>query len=242
MQPLLYHFTRRGHIEMRLELPTHPDHLYSAEDIAMFDLYRQKYAKSVALSQRLGSDRVYTKPYRATGDLGTFLWQNDSIMAVYLPSDLRWFELIISNDTVGRWTVPTRPLDDILREARAGPQRVPCIPLDYILHKARTGTCDDECELIRFNMKIHSTHEHTTMIDGIQYTRVEVMQPFLPLFTINATIRTSDPCLFWTEAIPFTEDVYCNELECFFIEDQPRPLFNAYTGRLIGDIPNWVDP
>lgn len=234
---------------MRTHLPLKPDDLHTWDDIRLIDDdMRNRYAKTVAFAKSYMamhvSDDESASDWADLCPMSLTLWhqvarnhpsvvltrheaetttmrvsrQNyDIITAFYFPSDLQWVELVLGDVFMGKWTRHSRTISDILEEARTGPARAPH-QLEELLTRARIGG------------NIGHVHQplSTILIDGVEYTRLEMMQPFLPMIKTGygfSGVTMSEPCTFFVEectniTMGAIGLLYKDTIDCFYVNGQ----------------------
>jgi hypothetical protein len=242
---------------MRLDLPTQPDDLYTRGDICRFDRHRNAYRQTAAIGQRLSSDFVLVpddeaaeaaqasgckgimhliqrqKPLVTLGRVrptGTRTWvpqRGDIITALYFPTNLAWVQIEVGGETVGEWAGQPKSLAVILDEARTLPK--PQTDLADLLALARCGG----------NMGYVHMRGQTIVLEGIEYTRLEPLQPFVPLIQLQYSgiiVTTPEPCVFWVEGAQLDTDdrnklaQIDTQAAVFFVEGQRWGLFKTMDG------------
>lgn len=235
---------------MRTQLPLEPDELHTWDDIRLIDDdTRKQYAKTVAFAQRCmpvfdddDAGRVESiyhlatrKPlgmlqrYQVTDTTIVHLEQaGDIVSAFYVPTDLRWVQLIINDVLLGEWKGCSRPLSDILEAARTGPATDTHCRLADILAMARSVN----------KRYVHRQHP-TMVVDGVKYRRLEAVQPFLPMIRLwpaIVAIAVSEPCIFFVEStnvrhhdrVMLLDDAA--PLNCYYVEGQRLGIVTMPTG------------
>lgn len=244
---------------MRTDLPTCSDAVYSPKQILLFDNYRAGYKQMVAFFDEClittTPDAKYINDTNYSDHLNTIsIWhpivsnkslltlrkqtptdqithnstinhEYDIITAFYVPTNLDWMQIQIGNRLTVEWSGQPKLLEELLAVAQILPR-----PNDDILDLALTDG----------HMGYIHKCENVITLDGISYTRVDPIQPFLPMVLLlfdAITVTTSSPNItFWTEGTILNREtktkLYLNE-KIIFIENQLNPICTIIDGMFV---------